>query len=116
MKKFSNQLNHIIELYQSLDFSNEDDLLSSIENKNTCENILGIIQSILDKEPNHPEALLWRIRINNSPFLNNISAIQDDCTLILNASSDINGRLQAYDWLIFIYLEKLSLGDMAIET
>lgn len=116
MKKFSNQLNHIIELYQSLDFSNEDDLLSSIENKNTCENILAVIQSILDKEPNHPEALLWRIRINNSPFLNNISAIQDDCTLILNASSDINGRLQAYDWLIFIYLEKLSLGDMAIET
>ncbi|KQW99244.1 lipopolysaccharide assembly protein LapB [Flavobacterium sp. Root420] len=116
MKKFSNELNHIIELYDTLDFSNEDDLLSSIENKNTCENILEIIQTILDKEPNHPEALLWRIRINNSPVLNNISAIQDDCSLILNTSSDITGRLQAYDWLIFIYLEKLSLNDLAIET
>ena len=116
MKKFSNELNHIIELYNTLDFSNEDDLLSSIENKNTCENILAIIQSILNKEPNHSEALLWRIRINNNPVFNNTSAIQDDCSLILNTSSDITGRLQAYDWLIFIYLEKLSLNDLAIET
>jgi hypothetical protein len=116
MKKFSNELNHIIELYNTLDFSNDDDLLSSIENKNTCENILEIVQTILNKEPNHPEALLWRIRINNIPVFNNISAIQDDCSIILNTSSDVTDRLQAHDWLIFIYLEKLSLNDLAIEA
>ena len=116
MKKFSNELNHIIELYQTLDFSKEDDLLSAIENKNTYENILAIVQTILSKEPHHFEALLWRIRINNSPVFNNISAIQSDCSLILNTSSDVTARLQAYDWLIYVYLEKLSLNDIAIET
>lgn len=60
MKKFSNELNHIIELYNTLDFSNEYDLLSSIENKNTGGNILEIVQTILNKEPNHSEALLGR--------------------------------------------------------
>ena len=47
---FSNELNHIKELYNTLDFSNEDDLLSSIENKDTCENILTIVQFILNKK------------------------------------------------------------------
>ncbi|MBF4486305.1 tetratricopeptide repeat protein [Flavobacterium sp. CSZ] len=116
MKKFSNEINHITELYNTLDFSNEDDLLLSIENKKTCENILIIVQTILNKEPHHSEALLWRIRINNLPVFNNISDIQDDCNLILNASSDINDKLQAHDWLIYIYMEKLSLNDLAIET
>ena len=116
MNKFSDELNHIIALYNTLDFSKEDDLLSAIENKNTCENILTIVQSILSKEPHHFEALLWRIRVNNSPVFSNTSAIQDDCSLILNTSSDIISRLQAYDWLIYIYLEKLSLNDIAIET
>jgi len=116
MSNFSNELNHIIELYDTLDFSNEDDLLIGLENKNTCENILTIVETILNKEPNHLEALLWRIRINSNPVFNNVSAIQDDCSLILNTSNDITGRLQAYDWLIYIYLEKLSLNDLAIET
>jgi hypothetical protein len=116
MKKFSNELNQIIELYNRLDFSHEDDLLSEIKNKNTCENILAIVQTILSKEPDHFDALLWRIRINNSPDFNNTSAIQDDCNFILNTSTDIISRLQAYDWLIYIYLEKLSLNDIAIET
>jgi hypothetical protein len=116
MKKFSNELNQIIELYNTLNFSNEDDLLSEIKNKNTCENILAIVQTILNKEPHHFDALLWRIRINNSPDFNNTSAIQDDCNYILNTSTDITSRLQAYDWLIYIYLEKLSLSDIAIET
>ncbi|SMC61257.1 tetratricopeptide repeat protein [Pedobacter nyackensis] len=114
MKKFSNELNHIIELYNTLDFSNEDDLLSAIENKNTCEKILTIVQTILSKEPHHFDALLWRIRIKNSPVFNDVLGIQDDCSLILNTSSDIAGRLQAYDWLIYVYLEKLSLNDLAI--
>lgn len=48
---FSNELNHITELYNTLDFSNEDDLLLSIENKNTCENILTTVQFILNKDP-----------------------------------------------------------------
>lgn len=116
MNKFSDELNHIIALYNTLDFSKEDDLLSAIENKNTCESILTIVQTILSKEPHHFEALLWRIRVNNSPVFSNTSAIQDDCSLILNTSSDIISRLQAYDWLIYIYLEKLSLNDVAIET
>ena len=116
MSNFSNELNHIIELYDTLDFSNEDDLLIGLENKNICENILTIVETILNKEPNHLEALLWRIRINSNPVFNNVSAIQDDCSLILNTSNDITGRLQAYDWLIYIYLEKLSLNDLAIET
>ncbi|TEB42274.1 hypothetical protein D0809_20445 [Flavobacterium circumlabens] len=48
---FSNELNHITELYNTLDFSNEGDLLLSIENKNTCENILTTVQFILNKDP-----------------------------------------------------------------
>lgn len=116
MNTFSDELNQITDLYNTLDFSKEDDFLSAIKNKNICENILAIVENILSKQPHHFEALLWRIRINNSPDFSNTSAIQDDCSLILNTSTDITSRLQAYDWLIYIYLEKLSLNDMAIET
>lgn len=116
MENFTDELDQISSLYHTLDFANDDDLLSEIRNKNTCENILAIVQSILNTEPTHAIALLWRMQINGTPIFDNTAAIQEDCNLILSTSEDITSKLKAYDWLVYVYAEKLLLTDLAIET
>lgn len=116
MDKFANELDQIVVLYHTLDFSNDNNVLSEITNKNTCENILAIVQSILKIEPTHAIALLWKVQINGTPIYEDTSSIQEDCNLIINTSSDTTSKLKAYDWLVYIYEEKLSLTELAIET
>lgn len=123
MSKKDIRLDEIKELYDQLttgdDLSNaneEDKILLYTKNQDLSEQILSIIEELLREKPLHDEALFWKIRIYNGPHYDDVSIMMSTAQEIIdNLGEDKKSVFSAFDWLAWIYENKLELKEKAIE-
>ncbi|WP_267740677.1 hypothetical protein [Myroides injenensis] len=123
MEQKGNKLDQIKELYDQLKFSEEianikEDERVAVYNKNQelSENILSLIEDILKEDELNKDALFWKIKLYNGPYFDDVSVMLSVAEEIIDkCKSDKKSVLSAYDWLAWIYDNKLELKEKAIE-
>lgn len=123
MTKKDIRLDEIKELYDKLttgdDLSNaneEEKVLLYTKNQDLSEQILSIVEELLRENPLDVEALFWKIRIYNGPYYEDVSIMMSTAQEIIdNVQNDKKSVFAAFDWLAWIYENKLELKEKAIE-
>ena len=111
------QLEKMIDSFQ---FPNsETDEKNAIEintkNKEIATKALSLIDQILEENPNSIFALTERLKINNWVF-ENTSAIISDAEYIIQNKNFESDKMIGYNWLFWVYSEKLAMNDKAKEV
>lgn len=124
MEQKESRLDEIKVLYDQLKFSEEianikEDERVAVYNKNQelSENILSLIEDILKEDELNKDALFWKIKLYNGPHYEDVSVMLSVAEEIIDkCKADKKAVLSAYDWLAWIYDNKLELKEKAIEV
>jgi len=86
------------------------------KNQDLSEQILSIIEEILRGDATNKDALFWKIRIHNGPHYEDVSVMMSTAQEIIDKlQEDKKAVFSAFDWLAWIYENKLELKEKAIE-
>lgn len=118
------RIDEIKELYDQLvigdklsNLDEEEKITVYTKNKELSEQILSIIEEVLREDPIDKDALLWKIRIYNGPYYDDVSVMMSTAQEIVDKlSDDKKSVFSAFDWLSWIYENKLELKEKAIEV
>ncbi|MDM1354282.1 tetratricopeptide repeat protein [Myroides marinus] len=117
------RIDEIKELYDQLvmgDELNNADEEKKIElynkNQDLSEQILSIIEEVLREDATNKDALFWKIRIYNGPYYDDVSVMMSTAQEVIDKlQEDKKAVFSAFDWLSWIYENKLELKEKAIE-
>ncbi|MTG98969.1 hypothetical protein NWE55_02805 [Myroides albus] len=124
MGQKENRLDDVKALYDQLKFTEEineakEEDRVEIYNKNQelSEHIVNILEEVLNEEPLDKDALFWKIKIYNGPHFEDTSLMLSICEEIVEKlKEDKKAVMSAYDWMAWIYDNKLELKEKAIEV
>ncbi|WP_430615237.1 tetratricopeptide repeat protein [Flavobacterium sp. JP2137] len=121
MSELELKLEEVKNLYNKLQFIEEDQEVSDVEkadvftqNQRLSEQILTALNEVLSRDEKHLEALFWKVKIYNGPYFNDVSVMLETTEQILDWTEDREQKVEAYDWKAWIYSEKLEMKDRAI--